>query len=222
MKTGTCSLREKKHARTKIAIMNAFVERLKHNRFDNISIKEVCQYAEVAEGTFFNYFPEKIDVVCYYLHLTVFKMIWKAGKEAPAGKYLPLIDSVFSHLAEEWKNDNLTYQILSVLLVQGDRPRKMDISDLEKSLVFPDCDGIEKVPSIFLDDWLKECVVLAQKNGELSHKNNADDIVVSLMTIIIGTLLATRFSHTNNRGYHYMRQLQVLWRGLGVKEKVSK
>jgi AcrR family transcriptional regulator len=211
------SLRETKHARTKIAIMNAFMDRLRHNHFDEISIKEVCRDAEVAEGTFFNYFPEKIDVIGYFLYLTTVKIIWKGKKETSAKEYIPLIDSVFSQMSEECNNNNLTYQILSVLLAQSERPRRITISAFEKKLAFPHCAGIEETPTMALDEWLNECVILAQKNGELSAKINVEDVVVSLMTIITGTLLAIRFSNSNSRGYHYMRQLQALWRGLGVK-----
>jgi AcrR family transcriptional regulator len=217
MKTEEYSLREKKHARTKIAIMNAFMERLKNNRFDEISIKEVCRDAEVAEGTFFNYFPEKIDVIGYFLHLTTVKMIWKARKKAPAGKYLSLIESVFNQLSDEISNNNVIYQIISVLLAQTEKPKKIAISALEKKMAFPGCEGIEETPSVCLDEWFKESVTLALRNAELPPKTNADDVVVSLMTIISGTLLAIRFCNSHSRCYHFMRQLQALWRGLGVR-----
>lgn len=213
------SLRERKRAKTKIAIMDAFMERLKRNRFDDISIKEVYQAAEVAEGTFFNYFPEKIDVISYYLYLTTLKIIWRAKKETPGGKYLPLINSVFRLVAEEWKNNNLTYQILSVLLVQSERPKKVAISGLEKRLAFPDCADIEEAPSVSLDEWFRECVILAQKNGELPINTNVNDVVVSLITIISGTMLSIRFSNKDSCGYHYMRQVQALWKVLGARKQ---
>lgn len=217
MKTMECSLREKKHARTKIAIMNSFIERLRRTRFDDISIKQVCAEVEVAEGTFFNYFPEKIDVIRYYLFLHIVKTIWKAKKQTSAGKCLPLIEAVFKQLSEEWSNDNLMYQITAVLLSQGDKPKSMEISAIEKSLAFPDCPGIEDVPSVMLYEWFKECMIQAQKNNELPAKINLDDTVISLMTIIAGTTLATRFSDRNDKSYHYIRQLRALWRDLGVK-----
>ncbi|MFA5100891.1 MAG: TetR/AcrR family transcriptional regulator [Candidatus Omnitrophota bacterium] len=217
LETKEFSLREKKHAKTRLAIMNAFMERLLHTRFEDISIKEVCKDAEVAEGTFFNYFPEKINVIAYYLYLTTMKIIWKAQQACPAGKYLPLIDSVLEQMSGELKNNNIVYQILSVLIAQSERPKRIMVSSLEKSLAFPDCDGIEHVSSVILDDWLKECVVSAIDNGELPKETNADDVVVSLMTIICGTLLAIRFNTSNSREYHYMRQLQALWRVLGVR-----
>lgn len=217
MKAKEYSLREKKHARTKIAIMDAFMERLKHDSFDDISIREVCKDAEVAEGTFFNYFPAKIDVIGYYLYLTTTRIIWKARKEVPPGKYLPLIDSAFRQLSEELDSNGLVYQIFSVLLTQSKKPKKAAISALEKILIFPDRPGIEETRSIALDEWFKECVILARKNGELPLNMNVDDVVISLITILTGTLLAVRFKDINSRGYHYVRQLKALWLGLGVK-----
>jgi len=219
MKAKEYSLREKKYARTKIAIMNAFMERLKKSRFDDISVKKVCVDAEVAEGTFFNYFPEKIDVIGYYLSLATVKIVWKARRETPAGRYLPLIDMVFSQLSGEVYNNNLMYQIISVLLAQDERPRKITISALEKELAFPDCPGIEETSPVLFEEWFKECIILAQKNGELPAAVNADDLVISLMTIMCGTLLAIRFRDSDSRGGHYKRQLQALWRGVGAKEQ---
>ncbi|MFA5116174.1 MAG: TetR/AcrR family transcriptional regulator [Candidatus Omnitrophota bacterium] len=213
------SLREKKSARTKIAIMNAFMERLKDKRYEDISIREVCLDAEVAEGTFFNYFPEKIDILSYYLYLMTSKMIWKAGAKASASGYLALVESLFKQLSEEWSNSNLAYQILSVLIAQSKRPKKILFSGFEKKLVFPDCPGIEETPSVILDEWLRVCVIQARKSGELSPKINVDDVVVSLITIITGTLLALRFENVNKCGYHYRRQLHDLWRVLGAEEK---
>ena len=76
MRVKEYSLREKKHARTKIAIMNAFIKRLEKTRFDDISIREICKSVEVSEGTFFNYFSEKIDIINYYSHLLFLKIFW--------------------------------------------------------------------------------------------------------------------------------------------------
>ncbi|MFA5316334.1 MAG: TetR/AcrR family transcriptional regulator [Dehalococcoidales bacterium] len=217
MKTEEYSLREKKHAKTKIAIMNAFMEKLKRDRFDDISIREICRDAEVAEGTFFNYFPEKIDVIGYFLCLTNLKMIWKARRGALKGRYLNLIESLFSQIPSEINNSNVICQVLSVLILKRERPKKIAVSNLEKKLAFPGCAGIEDVPLETLDEWFKRCVVSAQKNGELPARIRAEDVVISLITILTGTLLSTRLSVGNDCGNQYTRQLYCLWRGLGVK-----
>jgi AcrR family transcriptional regulator len=199
--------------------MKAFMERLAYDRFEDICVKEVCKAAEVAQGTFFNYFPEKIEVIAYYLRLSTMRMAWKAKKYAQPGKYLVLVDAIFDQIAEEWNTDHIVYQVLSVLARQTDRPKNVSIPEVEKKLAFPQCDGIEDVPSLRLSEWFKEWIYKALDNGELPAGVNADDVVVALMAIIGGTLLATRFgNNVDKRGYYYKHHLKVFWKGLGVRE----
>ena len=213
-----CTLRQKKHAQTKIAIMKVFIKRLEQNHFDDISIREVCHDAEIAEGTFFNYFPEKFDVIAYYLYMTTMKIIWETNNEVPAGKYLSLIKSTLTHLSHEFQNNNVTYQIFSLMLVQTQLPKEIYISNLEKKLAFPGCKGIEEIPAMDIPEWLKKCVILAEKNGEFPPNTNTDDVFISLITITTGTLAAMRLSNIKKLGYHYTRQLEDLWRVLGVSK----
>lgn len=222
MRQAGYSLREKKHVRTKVGLMNAFMERLQDCRFDDISVREICRSVEISEGTFFNYFPEKIDVVVYYLHCITLELMWSARRQAPPGRFIPLIDSLFAQIAAKLDSVNLIYQILSALLVQNERPRRMTLSELEKKTVFPNCEGIEAVPTLMLDEFLVECIKGALKSGELPVTTNINDTRVSLMSIIMGTLIAIKFDDLEGREYHYMRQLQALWKSLGVVEKDSR
>ena len=211
------SLRERKHAKTKIAIMDAFIKRLEKTRFDDISIREICKSVEVSEGTFFNYFAEKIDIIDYYSSLLFLKIFWKTQNEVPAGKYLTAIESVFKNVATELNNINIIYQIISAIIMQRERPKATLISDSEKHFAFPDYKEIEDIPVVFIDAFLEQCLKEAVKNGELPKKTNVDDVLVSLLTILGGTLLATKFTNIKSQAYHYLRQLNLLWKGLGVK-----
>lgn len=213
------SLREKKHARTKIALMNAFVERLRNSRFEDISIKDVCKSAEISEGTFFNYFPEKIDVITYYVNLMTMKVIWKARQKVPGGKHIALINAFFEELAEEIVKINITYEIISIIVVQHEKPKKAAIADIEKHLVFPDLAGIEDVSPLLMDEFFRECMEGALKNSEISENVKIDNAVVSLLTIMVGTLIAVKFNDVKSLKYHYLRHLQLLWTELGVKKE---
>ena len=220
MGTKEYSLREKKHAKTKIAIMDAFIKRLEKTRFDDISIRQICKSVEVSEGTFFNYFPEKIDIINYYMNFMFLEVVAKARKDAPQGKYLLLINATFARLAEELlKYNNIVYQMISLMIVQRERPKTVAISNLERQIYFPGSEGIENVRVMLVDDFLRECLIGAVKNGELAKNIKIDDVLVSLMTILSGTLLAAKFADIKDRSYHYMRQLGFLWNGLGAKRQ---
>jgi len=213
------SLREKKHARTKIALMNAFMERLQNCRFEDISIREVCKSAEISEGTFFNYFPEKIDVITYYVNLMTMKIIWKARQKASTGKYIALLNAFFEEMADEFSKINIKYEIISIIVVQHEKPKKAVIPDIEKHLFFPDFAGIEDISPLLIDEFFKECMEGALKSGELPGSVNIDNALVSLMTIMVGTMIAVKFSNIKNIKYQYLRQLQILWTELGVKKQ---
>jgi len=213
------SLREKKHARTKIVLMNAFLARLRNCRFEGISIREVCASAEISEGTFFNYFPEKIDVITYYVNLMTMKVIWKAQQKAPKGKYIALINVFFEEMADEFNNVNIAYELISIMVAQHEKPKKAAISDIEKHLVFPDLAGIEDMSPLLTEEFFGECIEGALKNGELPGNVKIDNALVSLLTIMVGTMIAVKFSNIKNIKYHYTRQLQILWTELGAKKQ---
>jgi AcrR family transcriptional regulator len=205
--------------------MNAFIERLRNSRFEDIAIKDVCKSAEISEGTFFNYFPEKIDVITFYVNLMTMKVIWKAQKKAPNGKYIALINAFFEELADEFTKLDITYELISIMVVQHEKPKKTIIPDIEKNLVFPNLAGIEDTPPFLIDEFFIECMEGALKNGELPGSVNIDNALVSLMTIMVGTLIAVKFSDVvkfrdvKSVKHNYLRQLQMLWTGLGVKKQ---
>ena len=213
------SLRQIKHARTKITLMNAFIERLRHSRFEDISVKDVCQGTEISEGTFFNYFPGKIDVITCYVNLMTMKVIWKARKKASQGKYIPLLNAFFEEIADEFTNINIKYELISIMIVQHEKSKKAVISDIEKHLMFPDLAGIENIDPVFMDEFFRECMEGALKNGEMPGNVKIDDALVSLMTIMVGTMIAVKFSDVKNIHYQYSRQLQILWKELGIKQQ---
>lgn len=211
------SLRERKQAHTKIALLNAFIERLKNNRFDDISIKEICAEVQVSEGTFFNYFPQKLDVINYYVHLLFVKVYWSVRKEHTSGKFLDLIDSMMERFSDELRTPNTIYQILTTFMLQNNKPNMIDISRVEKRVAFNALEGIEDIPSMQIDAFFRECLLNARGNGEIPADTDIEDLVISLLSIMAGTLMATKFDNCDKRSYHYARQLKILWNAIRVK-----
>lgn len=211
------SLRERKQAYTKIALLKAFIERLKDSRFDDISIKEICAEVQVSEGTFFNYFPQKMDVINYYVHLLFVKVYWSVRKEHTSGQFLDLIDSMVERFSGELRTPNTIYQILTTFMLQNNKPNMIEISRVEKKVAFNDLEGIEDVPSMQVVAFFRECLLNARGNAEIPADANIEDLVVSLLSILTGTLMATKFDNCDKRAYHYTRQLKILWDSIRVK-----
>lgn len=212
-------LRERKHAKTKVALTMAFVERLKSARLDDISIKEVCDSVEVSEGTFYNYFPAKIDLIYYYQQLMDLKIIWETQRRAKKDSLLHRIDVMIDVLVKEINHPYLLYELISIFVGQKVKPKHPDIPRAERFYAFPNCKGIEDIQIISLEDFLYKNLEEAAKQGELPKRVDANDVLVMLMTIIVGVPLAISYENFNTLGPHFKKQLSFLWKGLGRRER---
>jgi AcrR family transcriptional regulator len=60
------SLREINFAKTRLKILQVILDRVKEKDFEEITVDEICKYAEISRGTFFNYFATKNHIFQYY------------------------------------------------------------------------------------------------------------------------------------------------------------
>jgi AcrR family transcriptional regulator len=212
-------LRERKQAKTKVALTMAFVERLKSARLDDISIKEICDSVDVSEATFYNYFPAKIDLIYYYQQLLALKIIWETNRKAKKDSPLHRIDVFFDVLTQQINHPYLFYELVSILVGQKVRPKRVTISLAERLYAFPKSKGIKDIPAMSLEDFLYNNLKEAVQRGELPRDVNLSDIMIFLLTIITGVPLAISYDNFNTLGSHYKKQLSFLWKGLGRRER---
>lgn len=66
IKKPALSLRDLKFAKTRANILNTFLKLVKMKDYEEISVDELCEKAEVSRSTFFNYFPSKEHLFTYY------------------------------------------------------------------------------------------------------------------------------------------------------------
>ncbi|MDD5492523.1 MAG: TetR/AcrR family transcriptional regulator [bacterium] len=214
------SLRERKHAKTKLSLMHAFIERLKTQRFEEINISRFCADMDVSEGTFFNYFPCKIDLIHYFIALTSTHVVWKTYHQSDQRYYLNLIDNVFDNFAEEINDPNLIYEILSAVIGQKQVPQMLKVTQAEKYFAFPACEGIENIPTpaILFEDFFNEVLGKAAKNRELPGTTNIHDAVLFLKTLMTGLPLAFKTKDFKSLKSDQKKILRIFWKALGRKD----
>jgi AcrR family transcriptional regulator len=212
-------LRERKHAKTKVALTMAFVERLKSARLDEISIKEVCDSVDISEATFYNYFPAKIDLIYYYQQLLALKIIWETNRKAKEDSPLHRIDVFFDVLTQQINHPYLFYELVSIFVGQKFRPKSVTISPAERLYAFPKSKGIEDIPTMSLEDFLHKNLKESVQQEELPPGIHLHDIMIFLLTMLIGVPLAISYEKFNTIGAYYKRQLSFLWKGLGRRER---
>ncbi|MCD6034678.1 MAG: Transcriptional regulator [Rickettsiales bacterium] len=68
---------------TRDAILDSTIELLWQQSYGSVSVDHICKAAQIHKGSFYHYFPTKVDVV-----IEAFERLWQTGK--------PLLDKVFS------------------------------------------------------------------------------------------------------------------------------
>ena len=140
------SLRERKHAQTKIALAEAVMERLKTKRLKDISVKEVCETIPVSEVTFYNYFPKKTDVLVYILQLWHLEMQWHLLGWEEEKSNLEVIEAYFDFAAQGVEEyPGVMAEAMAYFTQKRGCMHFDDLSSAEKILAFPELPGIEEI-----------------------------------------------------------------------------
>ncbi len=186
-------LREKKKSQSKIRVLQAFTVKLKAGEpFQDISIKEVCLESEISEASFYNYFPQKKDLLAFMIRLWQLGMIADVLSISTGEEGLEFIKNLFFEIVANMQDDHsVLFEALS-FVSQDQGALTTEVSDYEVSLAYPDkFESILKVKNKQLPMLVYEQLMMAQKKGELIEGINLQLAASTIMgTLIKGPMMA--------------------------------
>ena len=210
------SLRERKQAKTKIFIVKEFLEKLKETKYENISIRSICEKAEISEGTFYNYFPQKIDLFNYSITLYGTKGIMetneKVSKDAPIKWIKAYFENAVSMIIDM---GNLSNEIMVTLIRERVKPQKMQITKLEFMNMFPEIKNIDAFQdALSMEECFDEVVeTMSQKN--LFKKDIATiDVCIALKLIFGGIPLVSAVYPDQKLDDIVKKQISIVLQGV--------
>ncbi len=213
------TLRERKTAENKQAILNALFERIKLEDFDDIKISDLCVDSSISQASFYNYFPQKSDLLFYFIQLWSVEINWLIMKQNQL-KGLKAIELVFEKTADATKKHP---EIMAEIVSHQARfksPTKLPkLSTADKIIAFPNLTGIDEIQSIGLESILIPHINWAIKNGELPSGTPVEIIAYSLRSIFFGIPMLLRHSMVDKINITYKEQLKIIW--AGVKTQYS-
>ncbi len=98
-------LRERKKQKTREAIQRAAMRLFVKQGYEETTVEEIAEVAEISPSTFFNYFPTKEDVVLYDMYdpITI-EMILKRPKDEPLSTVARQVLQAMAELFERDKD----------------------------------------------------------------------------------------------------------------------
>ncbi len=207
------SLRARKFAKTKLALLQAAVVELDSCSLDGVSVKALCDQVDVSEATFFNYFPKKTDLLDYYIQLWNLELSWLSQQSESKG--LALIGELFQRCARDFqKHTGVLTEIIAYLARQRNRPAMPELGLAERQKAFPKYDGIESTEVQGLDKIWMLGLQQAMNAGELPKNCPIPTTMIGLAAIFYGVPLMLCQNNAAIIGSTYKQQLQIFWQGL--------
>ncbi len=211
------SLRQRKFAKTRLALAEAVTNHLEAAAFETLSVKALSERVQISEATFFNYFPKKEDLIVYLDRLWTLELNWYGRQAAQQGKGLAVIESLFRYTAIQiQKKPGLMAEIISHEALSRQRSEGPEITPAERMMAFSDLDGIEELSDESLEGLLRSSLESAIEQGDLPANTAISAAMVGLVSVFYGVPLAIQHTNAAAIGTMYRQQLELLWGGLQV------
>ncbi|MGD2056952.1 MAG: TetR family transcriptional regulator [Gammaproteobacteria bacterium] len=209
------TLRARKFARTRISLAEIVAHHLETASLETLSVKALCERAQISEATFFNYFPRKEDLVVYLDTLWSLELNWYGRQVAGQQPGLAVIDALFRYTAIQiQKKPGLMAEIIAHEARAREPVPRPEVTGAELAMVFPDLEGIEDSSGEGLEVLLRTALQQAIEQGELPANTAIAAAMVGLVSIFYGVPLAIQHSNPASIGAMYRQQLELLWAGL--------
>lgn len=118
---------DRRIVKTKAALFNAFLDLLSEKLFEDITVNEICERADIRRATFYKHYNDKLAFFTAFTHMLRDRFdtnIWKSKATTPE-YYIAYAERIVGYITENDKaienifKSNLVPTILNVLVEQN-------------------------------------------------------------------------------------------------------
>lgn len=192
--TKEVSIRERKAAKLKLKVLSVLQQQLSYLSFSEIHVQEICKKSGISKVTFFRYFPQKEDLLLYYLRILCLDISVSLADKPLKG--LKAVEFIFDKMGEAFEKYPSFMQHVIKYYAESERPPKpINVKRAEKLLLFPDREDAPKLELLSLDRMVEKYLLEAIFLKEITRTSNVDDVVRLFMTIFYGSVLVAKTKH---------------------------
>jgi len=207
------SLREENAAHIKVDILNATLRAASKMDFKSTLVQELCTEVGISKVTFFKYFPQKEDVLLYYLR------VWclEATLELKSGK-LEGVDAIyylFNKMAVSCKKrPGFMLGLVGYLSTISDHSKPFPFKKLERQMIFLDQPEVAHIEMQSIHQLFEKHLLHAILNNAITKTSNVKQLVNLFTSLLFGTVLTARIQGVRQMGVLFKTNLDLMFRGL--------
>jgi len=210
-------LREIKKARSKIALAKAGLELIGKTSFKAVKLEDICEKAEVSKVTFFKFFPQKEDLLIYFMRLWLTDRMIELKERPKRGieAIRHLLRTVSSGAGER---PGLMLSLIGYLSEVNMHPNMPTLSEAEIHLLYPGKEALVDAEPPTLGALFCRFIEEAKEDGSIPAQASTDDLVKAMFTIFYGAYLTAHLYNSDQFMEFYDLHLNLLLSN-GVGEK---
>ncbi len=201
-----------KAAQFKINILKTSLKLIGKKSFDDLYVDAICEKVGISKVTFFKYFPQKDDIVLYYLRVWLFDRAMELAKSPREG-----IEGIYylkDKFAESYvKYPGIVLGLISHLTRFQQPPAPFSLKPVERQLLYPG-EEIDKVSILSLNQLLENFVLEAIFKKEITRQTDTREIANLLLSVIYGSLITAHLHRIGSFKVFVTRNLDIAIKGL--------
>ncbi|HNP19707.1 MAG TPA: TetR/AcrR family transcriptional regulator [Fulvivirga sp.] len=210
METG---VRETKSAQIKLDILNATLSLLGKKAFKDLYVDLICEKSNISKVTFFKYFPQKEDILLYYIRIWCFERAVELNQEKKVG--MEGIYFLFDKMALAYeKHPGLILSLISYITSLPRPPSPFPLKSVERELLFPEVLPEMKVEVLSIQQMMENFLLEAVFNKQITIKGDTKDLSLLFMTLIYGSIVTAHMRQITPISGFFKRNINSVLKGL--------
>lgn len=207
------SIREVKAAKIKLSILQATKELIGRKSFKDLYVLDVCEKVNISKVTLFKYFPQKEDILLYYLRIWCFQIAVNLKKNAIDG-----VDGVHyltDRIADEYSRyPGIWLNLIGHLAAMNHVVKPFPVKEVEKKLLYPQVEDIKSVEIKSIEQMLEGFLLEAIFRGEIVKNTHSSDLCELMMSLIYGIILTAHTHSGKSAKLFFRNNIDIVLRGL--------
>ncbi len=206
------SIRETKSAKIKIDILKATLNLVGKKSFKDLYVDEICEKVNVSKVTFFKYFPQKEDILLYYIRVWCLDRAVELEKKNKEG--LDGVHFLFDKMAISYdRNPGLILSLISYLTSLQRPPSPFPLKTVEREILHPSMVE-EKVEILSLQQMMEKFLLEAVFKSQITTRSDTKELAMVFMTLMYGSIVMAHLRQVSPINVLFKANINNLLKGL--------
>jgi AcrR family transcriptional regulator len=206
-------LRKEKAARLKLNVLDSTMKLIGKKSFDDLYVDEICQKVKISKVTLFKYFPQKEDILLYYLRIWCLRRAVELREKPKEG--MQGILYIFDKLAEECESHpGMVLRLFAYLTDLRRPPKPFTVKVEEKKFLFPDVSDIQTIEIQSIDQMFEKFTLEAIFKKEVTKTGSTRDMTSLFATILYGSVVTAHINQISPLKFFFRKNIELALKGL--------